>query len=408
MLRRDLPLQPLSGPGALPAWAVGRRPETIGPLKGALGQPVFIDVFNQVTTTMLRRASRATPFLVVAGPPPVVNNAGDLAVGEGSVWLSAPLLDPAAPAGGWLGVTISGGSIRGAAATPGPGGELVVPDGARVVLTLQPVSPTPTAGSGPGQDARDAVVDVPATVEFVLGLHDGQVTAIDHGRLTAFGQTIRLRGAAGRAAYVDDLASVLVPMPPDADAWQVTQAMSTLANLAGRGPLDQAGWALPVTVADSSTLGAAAGAGAVAVQIEGLTLVIPGPARPLPLGPAWLTAQPGLLTVATVAASGIGVRGDVSLYPDPAGGTGVGGRAEYRFADTFGLRHLISGAGCELLFADASLDVSLDRPVTVAGSRVGLSTPAGLLVFEQSSTGTTLLLESLLLQSTTRTAIALD
>jgi hypothetical protein len=408
VLRRDLPLQPLSGPGSLPTWAVGRQAETIGPLTGNLGQPVFIDLFNQVATTPLRRASRATPFLVVAGPAPVENGAGNLTLSEGTIWLQASLLDPAAPAGGWLGMTIAGGSIGGSSATPGPGSELVVPDGAQVVLTVEPVSPTATAGAGPGQDARDAVVDVPAKVEFVLGLLTGQVSAIDPARLTAFGQTARLNGLTGTIGYVADLASVLIPMQPDTAMWQVAQARSTLATLAGGGTLDQAGWALPVTVADPSTLGAASGAGVVAVHVDGLTLAFPRTARPLPLGPTWLTAQPGQVTVAADAAAGSGATGDVLLYPDPAGGAGVGGRATYRFADTFGLRHIISGTGDELLFAGASLDVSLDRPVAANGSRVGLSAPAGLIVFVEAPTGTTLLLEGQPPPAGTRTTIALD
>ena len=408
VLRRDLPLQPLSGPGSLPTWAVGRQAETIGPLTGNLGQPVFIDLFNQVATTPLRRASRATPFLVVAGPAPVANGAGNLTLSEGTIWLQASLLDPAAPVGGWLGMTIAGGSIGGSSATPGPGGELVVPDGAQVVLTVEPVSPTATAGAGPGQDARDAVVDVPAKVEFVLGLLTGQVNAIDPARLTAFGQTARLNGLTGTVGYVADLASVLIPMQPDTATWRVAQARSTLATLAGGGALDQAGWALPVTVADSSTLGAASGAGAVAVHVDGLTLAFPRTAQPLPLGPTWLTAQPGQVTVAADAAAGTGATGDVLLYPDPAGGAGVGGRAAYRFADTFGLRHIISGTGHELLFAGASLDVSLDRPVAANGSRVGLSAPAGLIVFVEAPTGTTLLLEGQPQPVDTRTSIALD
>jgi hypothetical protein len=408
VLRRDLPLQPLSGPGSLPTWAVGRQAETIGPLTGNLGQPVFIDLFNQVATTPLRRTSRATPFLVVAGPAPVANGTGDLTLSESTIWLQASLLDPAAPVGGWLGMTIAGGSIGGSSATPGPGGELVVPDGAQVVLAVEPVSPTATAGAGPGQDARDAVVDVPAKVEFILGLLTGQVNAIDPARLTAFGQTVRLNGLTGTVGYVADLASVLIPMQPDTATWRVAQARSTLATLAGGGALDQAGWALPVTVADSSTLGAASGAGAVAVHVDGLTLAFPRTAQPLPLGPTWLTAQPGQVTVAADAAAGTGATGDVLLYPDPAGGAGVGGRAAYRFADTFGLRHIISGTGDELLFAGASLDVSLDRPVAANGSRVGLSAPAGLIVFVEAPTGTTLLLEGQPQPVDTRTSIALD
>jgi hypothetical protein len=68
VLRRELPLQPLAGPGALPAWAAGRASEMIGSLKGSLGQQVLIDVFKALTTTSVRRASAASPFLLNRWP----------------------------------------------------------------------------------------------------------------------------------------------------------------------------------------------------------------------------------------------------------------------------------------------------------------------------------------------------
>jgi hypothetical protein len=398
ILRRDLPLQPPTGPGALPPWAVGRAARTLGPFRGSLGQPVSIDVFDvPATTTMFRRASVATPFLVVAGPAITWAPGGAGLFTAGGVWLAAQLLDPAAPADGWVGLAVDGGTLTGALPTPGPDGVLVLPDAAHVVLglTLAPgTPPAPPAGPGPGGDARAATVDLPATVEVAVDAAVATITMLAPARLTAYGATVRLDGLSGAAGYVADLSAVLVPTTADVTHWSPGTPTSTLTTLAGIGTLNASGWALPVTRGAVSSLGQPAGGGSLALGLAGLTLTLPGVAAAVPLGDAaWLVAAPGLLTVATDAGVGAGVGGAVLLYPDPAGRVAVGGRIAYRCADALALRYLTASAGNELLVVGAALDVSLDRPVTADGARVALTSPQGILAFDRSATGTVVLAE---------------
>lgn len=398
VLRRDLPLQPPTGPGALPAWAVGRAARTLGPFRGSLGQQVSIDVFDvPATTTMFRRASAATPFLVVAGPAITWAPGGTASFTAGGVWLAAPLFDPAAPADGWVGLAVYGGTLNDALATPGPDGVLVVPDAAHVMLGLTlapPVPPAPPMGPAPGGDARAATVDLPATVEVAVDAAVATVTALAPARLNAYGAAVRLDGLAGAPGYIADLGAVLVPTMADVTQWSAGTPTSTLTTLAGTGTLTASGWALPVTRGPASSLGQPAGVGSLALGLADLTLTLPGVAAAVPLGDAaWLVAAPGLLTVATDAGVGAGVAGDVRLYSDPAGHATVGGRIAYRCADALALRYLTASAGNELLVAGAALDVSLDRPVTADGARVALTSPQGILAFDQSASGTVALAE---------------
>jgi hypothetical protein len=93
-----------------------------------------------------------------------------------------------------------------------------------------------------------------------------------------------------------------------------------------------------LTVADPSTLGAAAGAGSLALQVGGLTLAFAALPRALPLMTAWLLAAPGLLGIVADDAAGTGLGSGIALYPDPDGGLGVGGRATVRFDDAAPVR----------------------------------------------------------------------
>lgn len=392
VLRRDLPLQPLTGPGALPAWAVGRAATTIGPLVGALGQPVHIDIFPPIEGSSLRRAAQRSPLVRVAGTTLRWGPDGSGRIGQGSVWLPARQFDATVTPASWVGLTVSGGTITGARATVGPDGTLIVPDDATLTIELDLLAPAAPAGHGPGEDARAADVRLPGQATFVLAPVGGHVGAVAHALLTVYGETVRFEGLVGNAHLASTLGSLFVPLKAAPAGWHAAHHESTLVTLAGGGGIEAAGWALPVTVADPSTLGAAAGTGQLALRIPGLTLAVVGQ-QPLPLGTGWLTAQPGQLTVASDDAIGTGATGQVTLYPDPRGGTSVGGRAGYRYADSFAIRYLSSSAGAETVFTHADLDVSLDRPVTGAGGRIPLQSGNGVLAFNQQDAATTMLLE---------------
>lgn len=392
VLRRDLPLQPSTGPGSLPQWAAGRAAETIGPLTGALCQPVLIDVFASLPATSLRRAPASSPFLLIVGPTPGWDGEGRAQLGQGSIWIAASLFDPAISAGTWVGVTVNSGVISGAAPTPGPDGVLVVRDGDTLTLELDLAAPAPASGTGPGEDAREADVRLPAHASLTLAPAGGTVTAVGDALVTAYGVTVRLSAPAGPTRFVPALGSLLVPMSPDPGHWEPAAHASSLVALSEGGSVNEAGWALPVTVADPATLGAAGGAGGLALLVDDLTLTFAADVS-VPMGTAWLLAQPGLLTLAADAAIGAGPSTLVTLYPDPGGGSGIGGRASFRFADAFPLRYLSDGAGTEALSARAALDVSLDRPVSAANARLPLGSSGGVVVLTQDAGGTTLLLE---------------
>jgi len=144
---RTLPVSTslLSKAGA--AWSSGLAPsETLGPFLDKLGRPAWVDVYPIVRILRFERSPGAAPFLVVPvsvivrhdallgphHPPPVEFN-----LAAGSVWIQSRQLASGAPADGFTGLRIKGGTIR-LSAPPvfGPGGAVVVPPSVTVTLSL--------------------------------------------------------------------------------------------------------------------------------------------------------------------------------------------------------------------------------------------------------------------------------
>ena len=387
--RRDLQLQPLTGPGAAPAWTIGRAKKSIGPFLGSLGQNVFIDVFDSATRTELRRASSADPFLIWAGATTWDAN-GEAHLTSGSLWLRAAPFDSAAPADGWVGVTASSGTITGGTPSSDGGTALIIADAATLVVTLVLTSPTAATGEGPGGDARSTTVQTPGTATFTLKTSSTKTTT-DTAELTAYGQQVGLQAATGRAKYVAELRSVVVAMKPDASQFMPNPGESTLVALSGGGAIGPAGWALAVSEAPPASLGPASGSGGLAIEVGSLALEFAALTDAVPLGHAWLSAIPGQLTITADAAEGTGFAGSVAFYTAPSGG--VGGLAQFRFDDQFPVRYITDATGLESVLALARFSLSLDRPVTARGDRLPLEITDGLLAFEQTADAISILIE---------------
>ena len=284
VLRRDLPFWGVAGRGAPPDWAAGRTARSIGPLAGALGQQTWIDVFEPAMQITFRRGATSAPFLVLAGVSVTWSNSV-AALGPGSVWISARLLAPAAPAGAWVGLTIASGRIEGAAGA-GPGaGDVIVSPTAVLTLSLTLAPPAATAGQGPGADARAMDARLPANVTFSISATEVHVDARGGERLDVYDSAVQLKFDGHAPSYVPALLSVLIPARPKPTTFKFAKVLSKLMEPSGEASISAAGWALPITVADASTLWAAAGCGSLALHLGEGVAASPGQDRPVDCSP---------------------------------------------------------------------------------------------------------------------------
>jgi hypothetical protein len=339
------------------------------------------------------------------GAPP----AATLTLGAGSVWVSAAALaGNAAPGNGWCGLRIKGGMVSFGGTVSLTASPILVPTVATVTLRLELDPPQPTAGTGPGADARQAQLFLPAQVVMAFTAGGGAVTQADNGSLTALGSTVGLTFEPAPASYDTMLGRVQIPFKPASGEFAATDSRSTLVTVSGNAPITGASWSLPVTTSAPGSLGAAAGDGGFALALTaGLTITWTGHQLPTICGPATLLVEPGSITFGGLQASTPNIAQRIALWnvvtPAPAHG-----ELDVQFPASFGFRFVSEAAGVEVFVILTALSANLDRPRTINDERFPFTSQAGLVGFIETVAGTFLLAEAAAQQAPpVRQAIAL-
>lgn len=393
--RRAVPVTTNLIPATAPTWAGGLQSSgSLGPFKDLANREVWIDLFPIVEQVSLVRVAGGVPFMKLPieifihlpGPPsPTVT----YEVPAGSVWFASQLLDATAPAGSWTGIQVSGGTVSFSGAVTGTGNEIMVPSGVTVDLNVNTASQPPGTGTGPGQDSRDAIVEVPASFRLSVGA-TAQMTLdpAEVARLSAFGFGTNLTPAAGPVAYNPALNVLAVPLTAQTSPFTVGSVKATAFSLAGAAPITAAAWTLPVAVIDPASLGAASGAGSLMLGLgPGLTGTWLGQATAVPLMQALLVADPVSLAVLTADA-----QGDLVLQQPALPGTEPG-RLDLRWTTTFPIVFVSEAAGVEGVATQAKLSAVFDRPVDLRGERLSLQAQAIPVLFTAIAQGTFLLID---------------
>lgn len=393
VFRRSLPAAAVGNPALTPASVAGMLPQSIGPFVDPLGALHWFDIFPPVQQIAISRAPKTVPFLLLpialpGGPTPTT-----LPIGAGTLWIEAQLLASAAPAGGYAGIAISGGTLefsRAATATPA-GLEVATATTLTLIVTLA-AQQGPTGGGVPGADGGAVVANMPATVTFAFTQTGAQITAAGDASLTAYGSTVALHFESAAPAYEATLGQILVPFKPDTASFSALAVLSTLFEVTGTAKVDGGAWAIPVAVTAPAQLGAAASPGLLAVVLgEGLKANWPGASGgSTDLGLVFLEASAGLLGLIARIQSTNQFRMQISLWPatptsaahssiDAAFPTGA--LLYYESVGSFaGVTHV------EILSGGASLNSHIDRPVAAGGGRLGSVMGGAVTLYQTSST----------------------
>jgi hypothetical protein len=386
----------LSKAGA--AWSSGLAPsESLGPFLDKLGRPAWVDVYPIVRILRFERSPGAAPFLVVPvsvivrydallgphHPPPV-----EFDLAAGSVWIQSRQLASGAPADGFTGLRIKGGTIR-LSAPPviGPGGAVVVPPSVTVTLSLTLDPPAAATGSGPGADAREATAGLPATVRFVFTAAGARLDHADPARMVAYGCEVSLNVTGAAPSFVSAFNLIAFAATPGVPAFSVGGVASTTFVPAGSAPIQSGAWTVPVATVDPSHLGQASGAGALAVNLApGLKATWLGQGRPAALGGCVINVDTQSLAIGAIAAEGDGVLLDPKLGNSPADRLALSWRAP------FPLVFVSLAAGEEILWTEARLDASFAKPAELNGWRLPLHSDAALVIVVVSAAETLLII----------------
>ena len=370
--RRERSLRTTQDAFATPLWAAGQTVErTLGPFVGRRGEEVWFDFIRAVRRVLVRRGPGGPVILALPIRGSIFAPAiQQFELGAGSVWFSAPLAASTAPLGSYAGLRITGGILDVGSPVPMVGREIVLPAGAVCTLTLAP-DPSSSATIPParvGEDARAAMVDIPAEVTLRIEPSAITLTASKRAQLRAYDQQVALSWQAGPAIFESALNRLMFPFEARPRRFVVGVPQSKTFVPGGRAPIEEAGWALSVAVADPATLGEAVGAGGLVVRLgSGLSAswsTLKG--GPAVLGPALMMVEATRLVL--VAARVRVARAHQSLRLGAAP-NGVG-RIDLSYATAGPLRFFAEAGVAEVILTVCDASASLDRPVTIDGGRV--------------------------------------
>ena len=299
----------------------------------------------------------------VAGVGPGIPNLGQPGqtgqLAAGSVWLFAPPLAQHSPPNNYCGFHIKDGkaTLQGQA-TVGPDG--VVHIRANDVLTVAMDIDAPAAPE----------LKYPASVTFDFRPDGAHITALSAFGLTTYGTALALTRNAAAPFYEPTSQCVLIPADTAPASLTFANVNSTLFIPSGAAPITGAAWALHTSTKTVGQLGDAAGAGAVALQLAGISARWSGLAASVSFGSGLLLAEPGQLTF-TLQYNGPSFTETCNLWQESA----TNRLSSIDLICTAGMNvRYFSGPGAETLQVNACLaSAFLDRPVQVDGGRLAVT-----------------------------------
>ena len=369
-----------------PAGALGREIlRSYGPFVDRVGRPVWINTFKILRFVGVVCLGTAEPFLYVDIPPGLPAS-DTLTLGPGSVWFVARTFSTNAPSSGFCGLRIKRGSAKFGTTVALDTSPIVIPAFTSLTLSLELDPPAAPTGSGPGADARQAQIVLPAHVTLSFTFSGAGVTAADDASLTAFGQAITMHFVGGAAQYDPALGRVAIPFQPNVADFQASESLSSLATVVGEAAITGTTWSLPVTTATPTTLGLVAGDGGLAVATDhGLTLQLNGRDTSVRCGPCTILVDPGVITMAASTARSANIPQQIRLWN--------GGELDVRVPAPFFLRFISNAAGLEFVAFQAEIFARLDRPRTINNERFPFD-GSGDVALVQTAGGTFALVEA--------------
>jgi len=387
---RQLPIvSSLHVSSASPAVAGMAVAQTFGPFLGPGQLQYWIDLYPIIVQATITRSPASAPFLSVPIElllHPVGSTV--LTLGAGSIWFQSPLLAASAPVGSWTGLKIKGGSISFSAAPTYAGGTIEIAASSTVTVNLElDFVSNPTAGSGPGGDARAVTAQLPAEVTIVFAPSGATVSAASDASLTVYGITLGLHWSSAAPLYQAAIQQIVVPFTPSVATFAPLAAASDLFSLSGSAPIALAGWGLPVTITAPGSLGQASGAGTLDIQVNaGLSAQWRAANRATPVNQAWLVVTAGEIIFLAPAVSPSRLTEEFLLWQESAPSTRRS-TIDVCYLQPFALIYIsVSTAGTikstEIVWSVGTVTAHIDRPVSADGARLGPQMPGVVFLFE--------------------------
>jgi hypothetical protein len=379
-------------PSGVPDWARGMRVhQTLGPFVDPQGISHWVHLIQITLPVQFAFGSPANVFAVFPEKFTILPHPGnEITLGAGSVWFSARLLVNAMPAGQVCGFRIRQGTLKLSVAGSFQNNVYVVPANASVVLTATLDSPPAPPAAGPvGADATASNIALPQTVTIQFTQNTATVQNLDDSSVGLYGSNVKLTRNAAAPLAIDLNTWVLVPCAPSVPTFVFSSVSSTEFKPSGSAPIVVAGWALPVAVASLSSVGEAAGAGALMLQL-GAGAQLQCDVHPaIQAASSWqFLLAPGTI-FALVTGMGAPATTSFQLWQEQPPSNHKSSVAFTSAANE--LISFLAAPGLEILTALGIAAAHLDRPLAADGNRFPAVGPA-LCQISKTAAATTVLI----------------
>jgi hypothetical protein len=351
-------------------------------------------IYFQKSVVIQAAGAAGAPPRFIAKVPIVrrMITAGKPALGGGTVWIAAALLDPGRGPSEFVGIRVKDGGIETSA--PVDEKDEVWTLGAAWSLTLKleldlPAPPTPvTSPNAPGRDLAEATVAPPKRATFILD-HTGKRTIeYDTTTVSAFGTSVAFARSGDAPFSVSGFTAVVVPAVTPTQPFTFAKAASPLFAHSGASKIARAGWALTITETTVDGLAEAATSGYWWLQLND-----PVRARWSTLdrdvagGSAALYLAPQLLVVAYKLKASAYVKTLKLCHEEQSSRVNEVDFSTYEGADVMAG----SAATGDVVSVEANVRARLDRPLQANGERLSLQNFQGTIFFQHTAAETSVL-----------------
>jgi hypothetical protein len=370
VFRREVPVTD-ELPEARPAWAAGAATgRSFGPFISTEHRPVWFTVYNTPPFVSLVSAAGGAP-LVFLPHVDALQPATDFVFPAGSVWISAQLLAPEAPAGSYCGLRVSGANLQLDTLPTTDAGIIRMAAGTvmRLELRLDASEHPVDAAQGALHPGRIRA-KYPTRLRLVTSPSGLQLESLSDAELSLFGTNVVLRFEPGTSPTYDQrFGRILVQYTPQAPEL-IAEAESSQFHISGVTKINRAAWALPVAQPSASAHGEASGAGELALILHaGLAAQWSNLPAPVRLRETQLFVEPTGSTLRATAVNDRGASQRFGLWPD---GRSPQHRCSLQldYRDEFPVCFRVEADSSETLALAATCLARFDRPVMADGTSV--------------------------------------
>ncbi len=396
VFRREVPFHTSQLKSSAPDWARGASvSETIGPIIGAHGRPVWFDIYKVEKGVKIYLQGAGQPALILSLNIPIISHinqtSNKYSIPASSAWINAALFAHTAPDNEFMGLKVKSGSISFSQNISLQNDVIQVLPGTTVTVELL-LTQQIASGDAPGNigiDAKNADIKLPEKISFSFSHSGAQITGAGNASWKIYGQANAFTfNQSAPAFYLSQFNRVLIPYKIDAIEFDIKSA-SGVIPIRGKANISQVAWSFACAQLDINNPLGANGAGALMMNLKtgiettwkGLSDINFKNETWIQLRSPWLLAEPGRISITDADAYGNMAKQEYNLWRNKKD---EWNKLQLDFTNHFIFFYNCIQTGNESLMAFTDCNGVIDKPVDVSGVPFELKSKATFFILSFS------------------------